>query len=86
MDSLQIMRKTINLFSFYITRIAQERKPPTNFLRGGTSLSIYYLATIEVYKDRPTDSPLKRHGPHRKVCIHKFFYCCVYLLVRNVFI
>jgi hypothetical protein len=31
----------------------------------GTSLPNCYLATIDRYTDRPTDSPLIRHRPHR---------------------
>jgi hypothetical protein len=33
--------------------------------------------------NKPTDSPLTRHGPHRKLRVQQFLYCCVYSLQRE---
>jgi hypothetical protein len=43
------------------------------FVATGTSLPCCYLATIWEYTDRPIDSPLIRHGPHRKWRLQQFF-------------
>jgi hypothetical protein len=50
------------------------------FVATGTSLPSFYLATVGGYTDRPTDSPLIRHRPHRKWRGQQFICCCVYSL------
>jgi hypothetical protein len=37
------------------------------------------------HDNREIQTQTRRHGPHRKWRVQKFFYCCVYSLSGNVF-
>jgi hypothetical protein len=71
-----VLGRTNRLLSFDTTRTAQKTTPPILRCRGNVFTGLL-PRTIGGYTDRPTDSPLITHGPHRKWCVQQFFYCCI---------
>jgi hypothetical protein len=56
-------------------RPPSKRRLQQFFFAAWTSLPSRYLAALGGYTDRPTDSPLVRHEPRRKLRVQHFFYC-----------
>jgi hypothetical protein len=61
----EVQGRTNRLFSFHTTRTAQKMMPPAV-----PYCSEYIFAELlpvnDIQTERPTDSPLLRHGRHRK--------------------
>jgi hypothetical protein len=76
----EVLRISIRLFSFDTTWTAQKTTPPKILLRRWKP-----LPSNDKGMHRPTDSPLIRHGPHRKWCVQQFLYCFLNSLSWNVF-
>jgi hypothetical protein len=69
----KVLRRTNYLLFFDLTPHKKRRLEQFSFAEG-MRLPSRYLAKIGGYTNRPTGSPLVRHGPYRKRRLEQFFF------------